>query len=309
MASQEKSLLKINPRSDSDPIRTHSNPTLEQVIAQQKLQVLQHPPVILPRPVLEPSIRVIPASPKSSTRRRKRSPEDTRPRLNRCPLPGTEEAKYRTLMASMARCKSDKKKRELLQKRGITEEEYRNMASKPKKRSRSAETKGKLEQAPIYSPLQCGTERYDLPSLREVLGYQGLPQELWMDDPMLYAEGMKINQYYSGPGRPHLFCVIARFRNFTEDEKSALYDYQFLSAIRHTCLNGNQALRLTAEIISAIQQNPGPVRCELAKLERRWECMLLDSILSSCCASISLQEPEILTGARLRLNTQSILAF
>ena len=74
----------------------------------------------------------------------------------------------------------------------------------------------------------------------------------------------------------------------------------------HVCLNGNQALRLTAEILSAIQQNPGSMRCELAKLQRYWECILLHTILSSCCASISLQEPEILNGDRLRFNTQSI---
>ena len=309
MTSQENIVLKINSKFDSDPIRTHSNPTLEQVIAQQKLQASQHPPAILPRPASEPPIQVIPAAPKSSTRRRKRSPDDTRPRPNRCPLPGTEEAKYRTLMASMARCKSDAKKKELLQKRGITEEEFRNMASKPKKRSPSAENKGNIEQTPTHSPPQWETERYYLPGLPEVLGYQGRPQESWMDDPMLYEEGMRINHYYFGHGRPHLFCVIARFQNFAEDENSKPYDYQFLSAIRHTCLNGNQALRLTAEILSAIQQNPGSIRCELAKPERCWEWMLLDSILSSCCASISLQEPEILTGDRLRFNTQSIPHF
>lgn len=130
-----------------------------------------------------------------------------------------------------------------------------------------------------------------------------------MDDPMLYEEGMRINQYFSGHGRPHLFCVIARFQNFDQDEDSALYDYQLLSAIWHTCLNGNQALRLAAEVLSAVQQNPGSLRCELAKLERCWECILLDSILLSCCASISLQEPEILTGGRLCFNAQSTLHF
>ena len=130
-----------------------------------------------------------------------------------------------------------------------------------------------------------------------------------MNDPVLYEEGMRINQYYAGHGRPHLFCVIARFQNFDKGEECAFFDYQFLSAIRHVCLNGNQALRLTVEILSAIQQNPGSIRCELAKLERYWECILLDSILSSCCASISLQEPEIVAGNRLRFDPRRIPAI
>ena len=309
MTSQGNISWKINPISNSDPIRTHSNPTLEQVIAQQKNQASQRLPAILPRPVPEPPIQTIPAAPKSSTRRKKRSSDDHRPRPNRCPLPGTEEAKYRTLMASMARCKSDEKKKGLLQKRGITEEEFRNMTSKPKKRSRSTESKGNIEQTPAHSPPQWAHQGYGLPSLREVLGQRERPRESWMDDPILCEEGMRINQYYSGYGRPHLFCIIARFQNFDEDEDSVLYDYLFLSALRHECINGNQALRLTVEILSAIQKNPGSIRCELAKIERCWERILLDSILSSCCASISLQEPEILTGDRLRLNAQSIPVF
>ncbi len=277
MTSQEKVVLKINSTSDSDPIRRHSNPTLEQVIAQQKLQASQRPQPILPRLAPERTAQIIPAPTKTPTRRRKRSPDDTRPRPNRCPLPGTEEAKYRTLMASMARCKSDEKKRQLLQKRGITAEEFKNMASKPKKRSPSTENKGNIEQTPDHSPPQWGTEGYDLPGLREILGYSRSQRQSWMDDPMLYEEGMRINQYYSGHGRPHLFCVIA--------------------------------LRLTVEILSVIQRNPGSMRCELAKLQRCWECILLDSILLSCCASISLQEPEILNGDRLRFNAQSIPVF
>ena len=160
MTSQEKVVLKISSTSDSDPIRRHSNPTLEQVIAQQKLQASQHPQPILPRLAPERTTQIIPASRKTAMGRRKRSPDDTRPRPNRCPLPGTEEAKYRTLMASIARCKSDEKKRELLQKRGITEEEFKNIALKPKKPCRSAENKGSIGQTPVHSPPQWGTERY-----------------------------------------------------------------------------------------------------------------------------------------------------
>ena len=307
-SSQRKVVLKTNPIHNSDPIRTHSNPTLEQVIAQQ----LKHHSTPQQSSPVQHTNHLSESSPPHQNLPhddQKRSPDDPRPRANRCPLPGTEEAKYRTLMASMARCKSDHKKRELLQRRGITEEEFRHMLSKPKKRSRSTENKGNIEQTSAHSPPQWGHERYALPGLREVLGYQEGSRESWMDDPMLYEEGMRINQHYSGHGRPHLFCVIARFQNFDQDEDSALYDYQLLSAIWHTCLNGNQALRLAAEVLSAVQQNPGSLRCELAKLERCWECILLDSILLSCCASISLQEPEILTGGRLCFNAQSTPLF
>jgi hypothetical protein len=255
---------------------------------------------IMPRPTTEPTIQVASLPPKPTSRKKKRSPDDKTPRLNRCPLPGTEEAKNRTFMASMARCKTAQKRQELLQKRGWTEQEYQIMASKPKnsgtgsnKLSRSLERQ-RASASPERSPFRI--EGINLPNLGDVLGQQGWRRKVaWLQDMNLVEEAMKINQYYSGPGRPHLFCVIARFANFDEIyDNSRPGDYWCVIAARHISLNGNQALQLTGEILSAIRCNPGLIRCELTKREY----LLLASILTSCCASVSLQDPEILPGPR-----------
>lgn len=270
---------------------------MEQVIAQQKAQPklsLQRP-AIFPRPTSEPCIQVAPLPPKH--RRRKRSPDDTTPRPNRCPLPGTKEAKNRTLMASYARCKTVEKQRELLQKRDITEEEFRAMrrAKPSKKRARSTEQANLSSASSPEHNLSLPENEINLPSIREIFREMAW-RESWLNDSNLLQDGMEINQYYSGKGRKHLFCVIARYRNLHEQfDFSGPNDYWCVSSARHACLNGNQALRMVIEILSAIQHNSGPIRYELEKQT----FMYLASIISSCCATVSLEVPEIFFGRPL----------
>jgi hypothetical protein len=295
--------------SSDHSLRINSRPTLEQVIAQQNMQQRisrNQPTPILPRPTpVEQAIQVIPHPRTTSSQRRKRSLDDMKPRTNRCPLPGTKEARDRTLMASWARCKTSEKQRELLRKRGITEEQWKTIQANSKRRSRSKEKRNsRPEESSVEKPEGCPRKQSDvnLPPIGEVLRGSGWGwMDSWFNDSRLIEESMQINRYYSGDGRPHLFCVIARYSNFEDHDNSGPTDYWCVAAARHANLNGNQALLLTSEVLSAIRHNPGPIRCELAKQE----FLLLASIIKSCCALVSLEFPEMLCSSSL--DHQSII--
>ena len=321
-----------------EEVRTHWNPTLEQVIAQQQAaahqQVTQHrPPQILPRPATAPP----PAPddpPRSRTPARKatKSTIESKPKehQNKCPAQGTREASLRTIEASIRRCTSRPIVLALLAKKGFTEEEYFQYkakkdalaASKPKSKARAKAGKAAtiemtpVPQSPSQSQSSWATRREQpllntekIPSLRDYLsGLWGPGGQHWINDPhqcaQLREDAEEINQYYSGRGRPHLFCIIARFKNVQEkSDRSQALEYLCCSAARHLNINGNEALQLTASFLSSVQRNAGPVRCDLQSGD---DCfnktgilprfMILDSILESCFASISKQEPQLYTS-------------
>src|SRR5277367_4787136 len=321
--------------SPTEEVRTHSNPTLDQVIAQQhaaaQQQESQHrPPQILPRPTVEPAPPEDPPRTKPPARKPTKSTADSKPKehQNKCPPQGTREAQLRTIEASLARCSSPDKIRALLAKRGFTVEEWhQHKAAKAaqatsKPRSKVRATAAAKERTPVpmpRSPSQSewswtnrrqqsllNTER--LPPLSEHLsGLWGPGGQYWINDPCQWAklreDAEEINQYYAGRGRPHLFCIIARFKNVHEkSDTSQSLEYLCCSASRHRNINGNEALQLTASILSSVQRNARPVRCDLQsgndcfnKTGILPHFMLLDSILESCFAAISHQAPQLYT--------------
>lgn len=304
MRSQRK------PVCNGQTIRVRPNPTLEQVIAQQVSKATTHT-FILPQPTVTSKISL--GLHRPSKGKGLPSSNNPRARQNRCPLPGTVEAKHRTIKASLARCKSEKKRKEFLQKRGLTEEDVENMATKPKERSHSiVKTTNSLhEQTAISSPpirheynigpppTSFGDTSYNL-------------KECYINNPHVYEAAMRIREYYSGRGRPHLFCVIARFSHVEECyDVSNPYDYLCVSASRHPLLSGNGALRFLFEALSAIQGNVESIRCELQQasqmIKERFglpRFILLDSILAACCASISVTDLEILGSRTILSNPQ-----
>ena len=314
-----------------EQVRTYSNPTLEEVIAQQHASQPRHLP-ILPRPTTEPLPAELSSRARNPTRKATKSTVDSKVKqhLNKCPLQGTSEARLRTIEASLKRCSSHKKRLEFLAKRGIKWEDWQlerakrevNTAKKPRSRARpNATTKGEVlmprapMQLPPLQPKRRGKalqRAENLLPLREVLSsLWGPGGQAWMQDDRLYvklhADAEDINQYYTGRGRPHLFCIIARFKNVEEPyDRSEELDYLCCSAARHYNLNGNEALQLTTSILSALEDNVGPVRCDLQKCHnlyqqtRTWpRFMFLESILKSCCVSLSMEEPQLLSGGQL----------
>jgi hypothetical protein len=334
------SSTNINPPREE--VRTFSNPTLEQVIAQQQAaaqqQATQHwPPQILPQPATAPP----PAPddpPRSRTPARKatKSTFESKPKQhqNKCPVQGTREASLRTIEASIKRCTSRHKILALLAKKGFTEEEYNQYkakkdalaASKPKSKARAKGAKGatnemtpvpqSLSQSQSQSQSSWRTRREQpllnaekIPPLRDHLsGLWGPEGQHWITDShqcaQLREDAEAINQYYSSRGRPHLFCIIARFKNVQEkSDSSQALEYLCCSAARHLNINGNEALQLTASILSSVQRNAGPVRCDLQSGDNCFNktgilprFMILDSIIESCFASISKQEPQLYTS-------------
>ena len=128
------------PTEDS---RTHSNPTLEEVIAKQHAS-RHNPPLILPRPSNKDySSPDAHSHSRPAARKSSRSVVESKPKehQNKCPPPGTRAAKLRTIEASLARCTSPDKAQALLAKKGFTLQgwaEHKAMiaATKPKSKGR-----------------------------------------------------------------------------------------------------------------------------------------------------------------------------
>lgn len=335
---REPIFSNTNLRPLPEAIRTHPNPTLEEVLAQQQALIHQqpssrhHPPQILPRPINkdhpapEERSRSKPAAQKvtKSTMESK-----SKEHQNKCPLPGTIAAKFRTIEASLTRCTTQDKRLMLLAKKGLTMEQYEELkaqrateaaAKKPRSKAKAkAAANGTIARATRSSTTSTpsahtrhrhtGLQTEDLSPLREFLGsLWGQGGRQWIEDqylwPQLVLQAKQINQYYSGPRGAHLFCIMARFQNVEEKyEVSQDWDYVCCSAIRHPNLNGNEALRLTASILSTIQHNAGAVRCDLQSGHKlfaethTWpHFAILETILKSSSFSISTDEPQLFSG-------------
>src|SRR5271168_4865314 len=153
----EPILSSTNMSPPREEVRTYSNPTLEQVIAQQQAaahqQATQHRhPQILPRPATAPPPAPDdPPRSRSPARKATKSTVESKPKehQNKCPAQGTREASLRTIEASIRRCTSRPKVLALLAKKGFTEEEYCQYkakkdalaASKPKSKARAKSAK------------------------------------------------------------------------------------------------------------------------------------------------------------------------
>ena len=334
-----------NLRPLPEAIQTYPNPTLEEVIAQQKAFVHQqpsskhHPQQILPRPTNKdhpaPEER---SRSKPAARNVAKSTMESKSKehLNKCPLPGTIAAKFRTIEASLTRCTTDDKRLMLLAKKGLTMEQYEEIKAqraaevatkKPRSKAKAkAVANGTTARATRSSTTstpsahkrhrQTGLQTEVLPPLREFLsGLWGQGGRQWIEDeylwPLLVLQATQINQYHSGPGSAHLFCIIARFQNVEEKyDVSQNWDYACCSAIKHPNLNGNEALRLTASILSAIQHNAEAVRCDLQSGHklfaeiRTWpHFAILETILKSSSFSISTDEPQLFSGQNVDFRT------
>jgi hypothetical protein len=293
----------------------------------------------LPRPSL--STTTAPASaptppPAKKTTKRDRSPEDMEPgkistRTNKCPLPGTAEANMRTVFATLSRCKSPKARADFLAEKGLTEEdvtalELRRASSRVEKvvRNRAAAREVAMDESGLSGIQTNASDAIDLaPSQPSKLSslFTALQERIAMEsNNRASLDAAEINaqesvSYYCGPGRPHLFFVILRIKDLDEEQdQSAPYDYDCVLTMRHTDLNGCEALQLTQELLSAIRHNSGSLRCELQNCANLREegveriyTPLLKSVIITTSISITLKDPEILKGDWLYFHKHRIL--
>lgn len=305
--SEEIPTLNVNPKylSDCDP--NVQVPSLDEVMA--KLSSQHQNTSVLQR-ARQPTANTTPATAfqsmsNSSESKKRRSTDTPKYRVNRCPLPGTREAKERTIKASLGRCKTEEKKLAFLAKRGLSEEECLELLNGNK---RSCQADKTVRISPVKQSSQMSAENFVqsasmLPSLEEVL--RSMPwscEDLSKIHCDAYRKATDIFDYYFGLGEQHLFCFVSGFGNIEITRQFGPSNFACVTAVQHPSLNGNSALRVMTQLLPTIQWNCATLSHELQTADNLWRSghglphfMVLESVICSCFAAAAVSPPSIIS--------------